>query len=322
MTRHFDASTTADEVLEGVDLRGKRVLVTGVSSGLGAETARALAARGARIVGAARDLRQALVATAPIRDQIDSDGGFDLIELDLASLASVRNCADELVSDGRRFDIVIANAGVMATPFGRTADGFETQLATNHLGHFVLANRISPLINDGGRVVVLASASHRSANFSLDDLNFERTPYDPGVAYARSKTANVLFAVEFDRRHKARGVRAAAVHPGTIRTGLARHMGLERMESAVALLRAESLAQGRAPLSWKSAAQGAATTAWAAAVATADEIGGRYCENCHVSAVTDAPLGAAEEGVRSFAVDPHNAALLWRLSEELVGEYF
>src|SRR5579859_4531716 len=148
MAGAFGAQSTADEVLEGVDLRGKRILVTGVSAGLGAETARALAAHGAHVVGAARDLRKAQAATEAARTEAAPGGGLDLVELDLASLASVRACADRLVAAGEAFDVVIANAGVMATPFGKTADGFETQFGTNHLGHFVLVNRIADLLKD------------------------------------------------------------------------------------------------------------------------------------------------------------------------------
>src|SRR5262245_17376340 len=225
MTNNLDATSTTEDVLAGVNLRGKRILVTGVSAGLGVETARALAAHGAQVVGAARDLAKAEVATAEVRkDAAAHDGSFELVALDLADLKSVRACADALLTAGKPFDVVIANAGVMATPFGHTADGFETQFGVNHLGHFVLVNRIAPLIKGGGRLINLSSAGHRYSNVDLDDPNFERTPYNPFVAYGRSKTANILFAVAFDRRHRERGIRAAAVHPGGIQTELARHM--------------------------------------------------------------------------------------------------
>src|SRR5580698_438151 len=221
----FGATSTTEDVLSGVNLRGKRILVTGVSAGIGVETARSLAAHGAQVVGAARDLEKAEVATAQIRkDAAAQDGSLELIALDLANLKSVRACADALLKAGKPFDVVIANAGVMATPLGHTADGFETQFGTNHLGHFVLVNRIAPLIGAGGRLINLSSAGHRFSNVDLQDPNFERTPYDPFVAYGRSKTANILFAVAFDRRHCARGVRAAAVHPGVIQTELGRHL--------------------------------------------------------------------------------------------------
>jgi NAD(P)-dependent dehydrogenase (short-subunit alcohol dehydrogenase family) len=318
----FNASATADDVLDGVDLRGKNVFLTGASSGIGIETACALVAHGAHVVGTARDLHKAQAVAAAVLSDAANGGRFDLVALDLSSLESVRGCADRIAKGNRLFDVVIANAGVMATPEGRTRDGFETQFATNHLGHFLLVNRLAPRMADGGRVVMVASASHRSAPFSLDDLNFERTAYEPQLAYARSKTANILFAVEFDRRHRARGVRATAVHPGTIRTGLARHMGQEVMDTAVARISASLAAEGHAPFQWKSVAQGAATTVWAGLVAAPAEVGGRYCENCHVSPVNDGPLSPFAEGVRSYALAPETARLLWRRSEDMVGETF
>src|ERR1700719_773836 len=210
MTKVWGATSTTDEVLSGIDLHGKRILVTGVSAGLGVETARALAAHGAQVTGAARDLAKAERATAEIWAQAANGGALELVELDLASLKNVRACADALVADGRPFDVVIANAGVMRTPFGHTADDFETQFGTNHPGHFVLVNRIASLIVAGGRLVNVSSSGHRYSDVDLAGPNFERTPYDPTVAYGRSKTANILFAVEFDRRHRARGVRATA----------------------------------------------------------------------------------------------------------------
>src|SRR5215469_9527234 len=200
-TKEFGATSTTEDVLSGTDLRGKRILVTGVSAGLGVETARSLAAHGAQVIGAARDLAKAENATAQVRKEAIAGGGsFELIELDLASLKNVRACADGLLALGESLVVIIANAGVMATPFGHTPDGFETQFGTNHLGHFVLVNRIAPLIRDGGRLINLSSAGHRYSNVDLDDPNFERTPYEPFAAYGRSKTANILFAVAFDGR--------------------------------------------------------------------------------------------------------------------------
>ncbi|HWU96725.1 MAG TPA: SDR family NAD(P)-dependent oxidoreductase, partial [Sphingomonas sp.] len=245
-----------------------------------------------------------------------------LIELDLASLASVRAAADRLVADGRAFDVVIANAGVMATPLGHTTDGFETQFGTNHLGHFVFVNRIASLIRDGGRLVNLASSGHRYANVDLEDPNFEHTAYEPMIAYGRSKTANILFAVEFDRRHRTRGVRATALHPGGIQTELGRHIGEETLEQVIGRINAELAAQGQPPFQWKTIPQGAATSIWAGFVASAEDVGARYCENCHVSQVTDGLINPVSEGVRSYALDPENARALWARSEEMVGERF
>src|ERR1700688_2629753 len=225
MTKVWGATSTADEVLSGIDLHGRRILVTGVSAGIGVETARALAAHGAQVTGAVRDLAKAEAATAQVKKDAAANGGsFELIALDLASLKSVRACAGELLAKGEPFDMVIANAGVMATPFGHTADGFETQFGTNHLGHFVLVNRIASLIRAGGRLINLASSGHRFSNVDLRDPNFEGTPYEPFIAYGKSKTANILFAVAFDKRHRDRGVRAAAVHPGAVQTELDRHL--------------------------------------------------------------------------------------------------
>src|SRR6266436_3257901 len=295
----FGATSTTDEVLSGLNLRGKRILVTGVSAGLGVETARSLVAHGAQVVGAARDLAKAERATVQVRKDSAANGGsFEMVELDLASLKSVRACADKLLKKGEPFDVVIANAGVMATPFGQTLDGFETQFGTNHLGHFVFVNRIAPLIRAGGRLINLSSAGHRYSNVDLQDPNFERTPYEPFVAYGRSKTANILFAVAFDKRHRDRGVRAAAVHPGGIRTELGRYAEPGRIEKVIDEINRQLAAQGKGPFQWKSIPQGAATSVWAAVVAQADQIGGQYCENCHVGHIVtdDASITVVSEG--------------------------
>ncbi len=325
MASVFGATSTTEDVLSGINLRGKRILVTGASAGLGVETARSLAAHGAKVVGAARDLEKAKAATAMVQKDAAANGGsLELIELDLANLKSVRACADELLEKGEPFDVVIANAGVMATPFGHTSDGFETQFGTNHLGHFVLVNRIASLIRAGGRLINLSSSGHRFSNVDLEDPNFERTPYEPFVAYGRSKTANILFAVAFDKRHRERGVRAAAVHPGGIQTELARYMDPGRIEKLLEQINQEQAAEGKGPYQWKTIPQGAATSVWAAVVAVADEIGSRYCENCHVGKVVPdhVNISVTSEGVRGYALDPNNAEALWKKSEELVGERF
>src|SRR5579863_5041805 len=258
MAKTFGAASTTDEVLSGISLKGKRILVTGVSAGIGVETARTLAAHGAHVIGAARDLKKAEAATAQVRKDAAANGGsFELIELDLGSLKSVRAAAEKLIAKGEPLDIIIANAGVMATPFGHTADGFETQFGTNHLGHFVFVNRIAPLLRSGGRLVNVSSAGHRFANVDLDDPNFERTPYEPFVAYGRSKTANILFAVAFDRRHRGRGVRAAAVHPGVIETELARSVDPGQLQNLIQQIEKQLAAEGKGPFQWKTVPQGA-----------------------------------------------------------------
>jgi len=321
----FGATSTTEDVLSGVNLRGKRILVTGVSAGLGVETARSLAAHGANVVGAARDLNKAETATAQVRKDAAANGGsFDLIALDLGDLKSVRDSSNKLLEKGDPFDVVIANAGVMATPFTYTKDGFEMQFGTNHLGHFVFVNRIASLIRAGGRLVNLSSAGHRYSNVDLQDPNFERTEYEPFVAYGRSKTANILFSVAFDNRHRERGVRAAAVHPGGIRTELGRYTDVGRLETMIAQINKQLTAEGKPPFQLKTVPQGAATSVWAGVVAPADEVGGRYCENCHVGKIVpdDATITVATEGVRAYALDPANAEALWKKSEEMVGESF
>ena len=308
----FGQDTTADEVLEGTDLTGKVILVTGASGGLGAETVRALATHGAEVVATARDRAKAervlTAAGLAVGDQVRVE------ELDLAALASVRAAADRILERCTRLDALIANAGVMAAPLGRTADGFETHFGTNHLGHFVFVNRVMPLLVAGApsRVVMLTSAGHRYGDVDLDDPNFERGDYTPFDGYHRSKTANILFAAELDRRWRSRGVRACAVHPGTIDdTDIQRHLD----QAAIDLMHAHRIHTKTIPA-------GASTSVWAAVVVDADAIGGGYGEDCHVSPVSDeAPTATGgRTGVRSYALDPRRSAALWSLSEDLVGE--
>jgi NAD(P)-dependent dehydrogenase (short-subunit alcohol dehydrogenase family) len=319
MTKTFGFESTTDQVLEGVDLSGKRILVTGVSAGLGVETARTLAAHGAQVVGAARNLDKARRATSIVTADASHGGGLELVELDLASLASVRACANALLATGKPFDVVIANAGVMACPKSATVDGFETQFGTNHLGHFVLVNRIVSLLKPGSRLVNLSSAGHRFADVDLEDPNFEHTHYTEFGAYGRSKTANILFAVEFDRRHKEKGVRATAVHPGVIQTELGRHMTPEVLKNLMDTINANQPAGARA-LEYKTVPQGAATSVWAGVVAPADLVGGLYCEDCHVAERVEDPNFRG--GIRAYALDPDRAKALWAKSEEMVRERF
>jgi NAD(P)-dependent dehydrogenase (short-subunit alcohol dehydrogenase family) len=325
MAAKLGAKSTTADVLAGVQLKGKRILVTGVSAGLGVETARALVAHGANVVGTARDLEKAKRATSEVSKAASESGArFEVVELDLANLKSVRAAADKLVADGRLFDVIIANAGVMATPFGKTEDGFETQFGTNHLGHFVFVNRIAKLIKVGGRLVTLSSSGHRFSDVDLNDPNFETTSYEPFVAYGRSKTANILFAVEFDRRHGDRGVRATAVHPGGIATELARHMPDGAIEAWVQQVQDQRVAAGEPPFEFKSIPQGAATSVWAGVVASAEQVGGKYCEDCQVGELipADSQVSTISRGVRGYALDPEKAKALWNKSEEMVGETF
>ena len=321
----FDATSTTDEVLNGMDLRGKHAFITGVSAGLGVETARALVAHGADVIGTVRDLDKAYGATKVVRDAAERGGGsFEIVNMDLADLASVRAVSDAMVAAQKPLDLVVANAGVMTTPFGKTKDGFELQFGTNVLGHYVLINRLAPLMREGGRVIVLSSNGHRFADIDLEDPNFEHAPYDPWVAYGRSKTGDALLAVAFDARYRHRGVRAASIHPGVIQTELIRHMEPEVFQAAFTAMNEQHLAQGHPPFEVKTPAQGAATTIWAGIVADAETIGGQYCEDCHVGLVLadDSVVSAFSAGVRPFAIDPERADTLWKKAGELVGERF
>jgi NAD(P)-dependent dehydrogenase (short-subunit alcohol dehydrogenase family) len=318
MAKTFGAESTADEVLEGVNLSGKRVLVTGISAGLGVETARSLVAHGATVVGTARDLSKAQRA---LKEAFPAGSApIELVEADLASLKSVRKAAADLIARGKPFDAIIANAGVMACPQGKTQDGFETQFGTNHLGHFVLVNKLVPLLKSGGRIVTLSSAGHQQSDVDLDDPNFERTPYHPFTAYGRSKTANILYAVALDSRLKGRGVRATSIHPGGIQTELGRHLTPELIAQMMERIsKAAAASQGPA-FRFKTVPQGSATSVWSGFVAPSDAVGAHYCEDCHVCEVNDDT--SSRVGVRSYALNLDRANALWRKSEEMVGEKF
>lgn len=301
----FDASSTTDDVLAGVDLTGRHFLVTGASTGLGEETTRALAAHGGRVTMAVRDTAKGRGAADRVRAAVP-DAQVDLRELDLASLASVRAFAAAFRSDHDRLDALVNNAGVMACPRASTADGFELQIGTNHIGHFLLATELLDLIGEGGRVVALSSAGHRFGDVDLDDPNFERTPYDAWVAYGRSKTANALFAVEADRRLRDRGVHAYSVHPGGIMTELGRHLTEETL-SVITDVPADQR------IEWKTVPQGAATTVWALTAPELEAHGGAYLEDCSLAERNDDE--SSRGGIRSYAIDPDRAAALWDRSE-------
>lgn len=324
MSHAFDAHTTADEVLEGVSLIGKRVFITGVSNGLGAETARALVAKGAVVIGTMRQVDEQRQEVIEIRSEARDGEHLELLALDLGDLASVRAVTDQIVAADEPFDLVIANAGVMATPFSRTTDGFELQFGVNALGHFVLVNRLAPLMRKGARLVMLSSNSHRFADVDLQDPSFERTEYAPWLAYSRAKTACALMAVAFDERHRARGVRAASVHPGLIQTGIGRHLDPTEVEKMMAAVTEERNRQGKPIFEGKSIPQGAATTVWAGVAAPVERIGGQYCEDCDLAEVLedDAEADLLEGGVRRYALDSGNARAFWTKAEEMVGERF
>ncbi|MFF3298982.1 SDR family NAD(P)-dependent oxidoreductase [Streptomyces sp. NPDC002908] len=301
----FGAQSTADDVLNGIDLAGSTAIVTGGYSGLGLETTRALAAAGARVVVPARRRAVAQEAVAGI-DGVETD------DLDLSDLESVRGFAERFLDSGCQLDIVINNAGIMACPETRVGPGWETQFATNHLGHHALINRLWPAIAPGGgRVVAVASGGHGITGMRWDDVHFERA-YDRWQAYGQAKTANVLFAVQLDALGCGAGVRAFAVHPGSILTPLQRHLAKEDMVEAGWIDE-----EGKAiDPTFKTPEQGAATQVWAATSPQLAGMGGVYCEDCDIAE----PAGEGSEGgVHAHATDLEQAARLWALSAELTG---
>lgn len=308
----FGRESTTDEVLAGHDLTGLTVFVTGGNSGLGQETGRAMAARGAHVVLMGRDAARLDEAAGAIRSE-QPEAKVEIITGDLGSLASLAECGAEARERLGKIDLLINNAGVMACPFEQTVDGFERQFGTNHLGHFALTAHLWPLITAGRgkRIVNLSSRAHHMAGVDLDDLQFARRAYDPWVSYGQAKTANVLFSVELERRYGPRGIHAYAVHPGGINTNLGRHL-TEEMRAAL-MARVTKSDSGFA---WKTIPQGAATSCWAATAPELAGKGGVYCEDCHVAEVDDQSSGG---GVRSYALDPASAARLWQVSEELTG---
>ncbi|MCR2832711.1 SDR family NAD(P)-dependent oxidoreductase [Parerythrobacter lacustris] len=315
----FGFASTADDVLEGKDLRGPTALITGGYSGLGKETARAMAAKGAHIILAGRD--QAKLDEAAQEIAAETGATVDTQVVDLASLDSVRKAGAEARGRFDKIDLLINNAGVMACPQGTTADGFEMQFGTNHLGHFLLTSELMPLVEKGKRprIVNLSSRGHHIAPVDLDDPNFESREYDKWISYGQSKTANILFSVGLEDRYGAKGVHAIALHPGGIMTNLGRHMTQEDVAWMMKRIEDNAKESGTQAQGFKTIPQGAATTCWAA---TCDELegkGGVYCEDCHVAEQDDSdPAG----GVRSYALDKGNADRLWDLSERLVGQAF
>jgi NAD(P)-dependent dehydrogenase (short-subunit alcohol dehydrogenase family) len=308
--QNLDTNSTTDDVLRSVDLSGKVALVTGASGGLGRETARALAAAGATVALAARDVEKTRAAVQSIRGHVPT-AALESLQLDLASLASVRRFAAAFLSAHDRLDLLINNAGVMATPFGHTTDGFELQIGTNHLGHFLLTGLLAPLFLAAApsRIVNLTSGGHLISDIHWDDPNFARHPYEKWTAYGQSKTANVLFTVELERRLGVRGVYAFAVHPGLIMTDLGRHLTPD--DFATLRTMAESAPGGAGLPPFKSIPQGAATTVWGATAPELAGHGGTYLADCAISS-EHAP----------WATDADAAQRLWTLSEHLVGQLF
>jgi NAD(P)-dependent dehydrogenase (short-subunit alcohol dehydrogenase family) len=306
----FGLHTAAAEVLEGIDLTGRLALVTGGYSGIGIEMVRSLVGAGAEVLVPARRTELAVEALAGIP-------GVTVGEMDLSDQASVAAYADGVLAQGRHLDIVINSAGIMATPEGHVGPGWELQLATNHLGHFALINRLWPLLRGGSRVISVSSGGHQFGGIRWDDLDFARDGYDKWLAYGQSKSANVLFAVELDRRGAEHGVRAFSLHPGAILTPLGRHLQKEDMERLLAY------GTDGKPLmpEFKSPEEGASTAVWGATSPMLEGLGGLYLEDCDV-----APVANAEErvtgqalGVFAHAKDPAEAERLWAWSAEQTG---
>ncbi|MER5428229.1 SDR family NAD(P)-dependent oxidoreductase [Streptomyces sp. NPDC002588] len=303
----FGATSTADDVLRGIDLTGKLAIVTGGYSGIGLETTRALVGAGARVVVPARRPDTALKA-------LEGLVGVEVDALDLGDLESVRGFADRFLATGRTVDLVIDNAGIMACPETRVGPGWEAQFATNHLGHFALVNRLWPAIEPGGaRVVSVSSRGHHFSGIRWDDVHWRRS-YDKWQAYGQAKTANVLFAVHLDALARDRGVRAFALHPGGILTPLQRHLPKEEM------IASGWIDEDGVPIpqpGLKTPEQGAATQVWAATSPQLDGLGGVYLEDCDIAG--PAPEDGERVGVKPWAKDPEEAARLWALSAELTG---
>jgi len=307
----FGHDTTAAEVVAGVDLSGRLAVVTGGYSGLGLETVAALAGAGADVVVPARRVQVA-------RDALRARG-LDAVAvdaLDLADLASVRAFAERVLTTGRSVDVLVNNAAIMASPEARVGDGWEAQFATNHLGHYVLANLLWPALRaeGGARVVALSSTGHKLSGIRFDDPQFT-TGYDKWLAYGQAKTANSLFAVQLDTLGAPHGVRAFAVHPGGIMTELQRHLTREEMVAAGWMTEDGTLHER-----FKTPEQGAATSTWAATSPMLAGAGGVYCEDCDIAepTVPGSPL-ARIAGVDAHAVDPGDAARLWAYSAQLTG---
>ena len=324
--RQYGNTTTTDEVLEGLDLVGRRVVITGAASGLGRESARALAAHGASVTVLARSRDRAARAAEEIEALVPA-AKVESGVVDLADLSTIRSFAETYTVTHDAIDVLINNAGVMACPFGRTVDGFETQFGTNHLGHFLLTALLYPALlgSSSPRVVTLSSGGHARSDVDLVDPNFEVTEYSPWMSYGRSKTANALFARELARRGGQHGVLSFSVHPGAVSTDLGRYLTAELISEVTRLAdeRAASpdpeSGQVRGGITWKSIEAGAATQIWAATAPELADHNGAYLADCGLGLLGGDP-GA--NGFLPYLLDDAHAAELWDLSEDLVGALF
>ena len=311
----YGVDTTTERVTEGFDLEGRVALVTGASGGLGAETARALAACGAAVTLTARDVAKA----EGVAEEIRSSTGnplVDVLELELTRTASIRAAAKIWLGEHEKLHWLVNNAGVMACPLERTSEGYELQIATNHFGHFLFSGLLVPALRKSSpsRIVNLSSAGHRMSDVVLGDLHYENRPYDKWESYGQSKSANILFSVELNRRLAKHGVTANAVHPGMILTELGRHLDEADIQELMARR------PDRSQMTWKSVEAGAATSVWACLAPELEGRGGLYLEDCHVAAERESDEEA--EGYASWAMKKDTARKLWDVSERAVGERF
>ncbi|HRK71963.1 MAG TPA: oxidoreductase [Micropepsaceae bacterium] len=315
ITSPFGYRSEAGEVVKGINLAGKTALVTGGASGLGVETVRALAQAGARVIMPVRNRKAGDDVAAELR-AATRNNAIETADMDLGDFASVRAFAKSFVARKIPLDIIINNAGIMATPERRINGRLESQFATNHLGHMLMVGHLSPVLAKGARVVALSSIGHRISPVRFDDPHFEKQPYDKWVAYGQSKTANALFALELNRRIEPLGMRAYSVHPGGIATNLQRDLTMEEMRAAGWID-----AEGKVNERFKTPAGGASTAVWCATSPLLAAGGGVYCEDCNIAT----PVPADDKGfsgIRPWAMDGEAARRLWTLSEELLGEKF
>jgi NAD(P)-dependent dehydrogenase (short-subunit alcohol dehydrogenase family) len=312
ITSPFGSRSTALEVIAGHDLSGQTALVTGASSGLGIQTVRALLTVGAEVIMAVRDTKKAEVVAAELR-QSTNNSKIHILELNLSSLASVRKAVTEALSKWSKLHILINNAGVMATPYSHTEDGFEMQFGTNHLGHHLLTNLLLPVLQAAApsRVVVLSSIGHRRSDMNFEDLNYQTRPYEKWEAYGQSKTANVLFAVAWNQIYGNQGVTANALHPGGIQTGLQKFLP-EEEQRAMGWIDEN----GKANPLFKTVEQGAATSVWAAVGTELNNKSGLYLEDCNEALPFDPAKPYA--GYMPYARDLERAERLWEISAQLV----
>jgi NAD(P)-dependent dehydrogenase (short-subunit alcohol dehydrogenase family) len=308
---NFGETTTADEVMSGIDLTGKTIVVTGASSGLGVEASRVFAKAGATVVMAVRDVQKADGVVASIQNELPG-AELALTALDLADLRSVRSCAEEILARFPVIDVLVNNAGIMAVPQGYTAQGCELQFGTNHIGHFLFTCLLVPALRraKAARVVVLTSYAHRYGDVEFNDINYRSRPYDKWQAYGQSKTANALFAVALGRRLQKYGITANAVHPGAVKTDLSRAMNAEELDTRIT---------NNTRVHWKTIAQGAATEVWAAVSPDLAGISGKYLEDCHIASMAK---DAGQPGYLAYVLDETAAEKLWDISEKIVGQRF